>query len=365
MTRGIVAFDLELLSSNNDVILQRVDQILCSPLFFLLLRADPHSGDLAVGTTSSEPARRFGTSIDIISYNDIFVKWFAKNKYKIMFKKLFFLLVLAIFLPMAGAKAHNPRLVETDPVKVENPEISQAFYDELPGDPRTYQMSSAQPFELYLNLIVPDSSNPAGRYAARIYAVAPNGNRQLIYDLLSTEKEWEFFAEPFAGDDYWQGPTWQENLPPGDYEVLVYNEKNQGKYVLAVGREEYFPWYELVNSINVIPDLKKDFFELSRADFLFSVFGGVYVFLALIIGFLVGLISYLLYKIFRKDKRRKVCNMNLMDRFLRLFGALILFLVGIFWSWHPAFFILAGFMLFAFLSKFCVLFLLIKRNSCK
>lgn len=77
--------------------------------------------------------------------------------------KIGFLLgiVLIIFLSINSLNAHQPRL-ETgkfvsleNPIIVENPEISQAFYGELEGNPDYFQIKSDQPFQLYVNLLVP------------------------------------------------------------------------------------------------------------------------------------------------------------------------------------------------------------------
>src|SRR5579872_6158967 len=71
------------------------------------------------------------------------------------------------------ASAHQPQVVHTDPVTVSQPEISKAYYDELRGEPRAYRITSAHAFPLYLQLTVPRSSNPNGRYTAAVYRLTP------------------------------------------------------------------------------------------------------------------------------------------------------------------------------------------------
>ncbi len=77
---------------------------------------------------------------------------------------LFVLLLSSLSL----VSAHQPRLdtqttvsVE-NPILVDNPEISQAFYGQLNGKPVYYQIQSTQPFQLYLNLLVPTSPGQGG-----------------------------------------------------------------------------------------------------------------------------------------------------------------------------------------------------------
>jgi predicted membrane protein len=62
-------------------------------------------------------------------------------------KKLF-VPVLAVFMMLGICSAHQPRIEfdqshpETNPVVVSNPEISQAFYGDLQGQPDYYQITS-------------------------------------------------------------------------------------------------------------------------------------------------------------------------------------------------------------------------------
>ena len=58
--------------------------------------------------------------------------------------KTFFILgALFLFLPFI-ASAHNPRVVKNgEPVIVQNPEISQAFYGELKGEAQIFEIDSA------------------------------------------------------------------------------------------------------------------------------------------------------------------------------------------------------------------------------
>ena len=89
-------------------------------------------------------------------------------KEKLQYSSVFLIILLVLFFSMSVASAHQPRL-ETDtnismnnPIVVENPEISQAFYSTLKGSPDYYKISSDIPFKLYLNLLVPASAGIAG-----------------------------------------------------------------------------------------------------------------------------------------------------------------------------------------------------------
>ena len=69
-----------------------------------------------------------------------------------------YLLSFLLFFVISGvALAHQPRLVGDDLViKVEDPEISKAYYGTLKGEPAIYIIQSNEPFNFYLDLLVPD-----------------------------------------------------------------------------------------------------------------------------------------------------------------------------------------------------------------
>jgi hypothetical protein len=103
--------------------------------------------------------------------------------------------------------AHQPRL-ETgtnvsmnNPIVVKKPEISQAFYSTLHGNPDYYKIQSDVPFKLFLNLLVPTSPGIQGDFvSAEVLDV--NGNVLLI--LNGTNSTWTPMFEEFGGDNYFQ-----------------------------------------------------------------------------------------------------------------------------------------------------------------
>jgi hypothetical protein len=166
-----------------------------------------------------------------------------------------------VFFAGISASAHQPRLVgdETD-IIVENPEVSQAFYGTLIGGPVNYHISSSIPFRLHVGLLVPDIEGVDKDISA---AISKNGDGGPYTDLSfldGTQHEWTRYFEDFAGDYYWQGPEKTINAEAGDYTVMLFNQNNQGKYVLVVGEKESFPLSEMIHTIGVLPALKMDFF---------------------------------------------------------------------------------------------------------
>ncbi|MDH4330893.1 MAG: hypothetical protein OEV93_05075 [Candidatus Moranbacteria bacterium] len=181
----------------------------------------------------------------------------------------FFILILP-FLCAGVVSAHQPRLVESENVVIENPEVSQAFYGELVGEPAFYELESENPFDLYVAILVPDVPGVSKDVSAEI---SREGNGGFSVFLDGENFEWTEYYEEHAGDNYFSGPYFsdenKDELHPkgvrvseGKYVIKVSNLSNQGKYVLVVGDTESFPLREIARTVTVMPGLKK-YFEKS------------------------------------------------------------------------------------------------------
>ncbi|MBS4009090.1 MAG: hypothetical protein KGZ45_11810 [Clostridium sp.] len=164
-------------------------------------------------------------------------------------------LMLLLLLP-ATAAAHQPRVVVGEKnVEINNPEVSQAFYALLEGEPDVYLLEKDEPFSLYISMLVP--ALPAARTDFTVTVV--DGEDRSILTLNGGEHQWETFFEPFAGDRYLQGPEIEVSLMAGDYRIYVTNPANSGKYVLSVGRQERFSPREIAAMIRELPAVKSFF----------------------------------------------------------------------------------------------------------
>jgi hypothetical protein len=157
----------------------------------------------------------------------------------------------------------------------------------LTGTPRTYQVESDKEFDLYVNILVPKSSNPEGRYSAEVYLVEGK-QRKLVGTLKQDAVKWKEFFEPYAGDYYIMGPELKRRVPSGHYEIVVFGRQNLGKYVLAVGEKEAWDFRATLEALLVLPKLKIDFFKTSILTLLPTLMGLIYlivllIFIALII----------------------------------------------------------------------------------
>ena len=182
--------------------------------------------------------------------------------------------VMLFFLP--AARAHQPRLVDTETeVRVTLPEISKAYYGELAGAPVTYHIEAENEFRLYVNILVPDIEGIDKDVSVNILKQGT-----VISHLDGIGHDWAPFFEPFAGDHYFRGPEYVQMQGPGSYQIQVYSPDNQGKYVLAVGDREAFPFVDLVKTYAILPRLKSEFFGKSPFSAYWNIMG---IFLAVML----------------------------------------------------------------------------------
>ena len=213
---------------------------------------------------------------------------------------LSFSFISILFIPIL-VLAHQPRLAESNFIEVENPEISQAFYGELKGEPIYYKIESSEPFSLYVGILVPDVPNIDKDVSAEIY-LEKDGQKELVALLDGLNHDWPTFYEEFAGDSYFWGPEFKaegaegfmpkgKEVEAGVYSVKVFSSDNQGKYVFVVGEKEEFPAGEIINTIKVLPKLKSDFFGKSAWSAFFNRIGFYLIIpLALVVAILVLII---------------------------------------------------------------------------
>lgn len=193
-----------------------------------------------------------------------------------MFKKILLFSFVVLFLGTAGtAKAHLPRIIynNSGDVEVKDVETSQAFYDELGGNHRNYLISSNSDFNLYINLLVPQASNPNGRYSAKVFFVNNGVDEEIAFIDGQTDFKWVSFYEPFGRDYYLKGPEFEKKVSSGQYKIIVFSYENRGKYVLAIGKEEKFSIIETLNVYWQLPLLKLEFFKTSVFEFFLTPFG--------------------------------------------------------------------------------------------
>jgi hypothetical protein len=210
--------------------------------------------------------------------------------------------ILLFFSLFSTASAHQPRIVykqhipQTNPVIVENPEISQAYYAELKGQPEYYRIISDKEFNLYVQLLSPQIADAKKDFSAEVIK-----DVNVISVLNGSDHKWTEFYEPFVGDSYWMGPAFSQKEPQGEYRIKVYNPDNTGKYVLVVGKAEAFPLNETLKMFVTLPQLKTYFGKSCFTAFFNLV--GLFFLIQIVI---LAVIVWGLVRIVRKVKKKMV-----------------------------------------------------------
>lgn len=201
------------------------------------------------------------------------------------------LLILSLSVPLV-ALAHQPRVVNTNQIFVEEPEISKAYYGTLVGEPHVYTIYASSTFELYVNILVPDEAGArTDMTAAVIDTQTPN---EPLVVLGGSDAPWKKYFEEFARDAYLRGPEFKKQVPAGTYQIRVWNSNNMGKYVLATGDIEQFKSDDILHAVQVLPQIKQEYFNKSPLTALATPFiGGPILLLLVILG--VGAYPALLY----------------------------------------------------------------------
>jgi len=215
-------------------------------------------------------------------------------------KKITLSIFIFLFLGLAfNVSAHQPRIIytQTGDIKISNPEVSQAFYDELKQKPREYFIDSDKSFDLYINLLVPEFENKDGRYSANVFLIE-NGKEKKLFSLDGSALTWQEFYEPFGRDYYLKGPEIDKQVEAGKYKIEVFSKDNQGKYSLVIGKKEFFDAQSVLNIYWQLPMLKLTFFKTSVLEFFFTPFGialigaiGALLIILAILNYLFGLVS--------------------------------------------------------------------------
>jgi hypothetical protein len=214
------------------------------------------------------------------------------------------LLLILIFIFLFGLQfisAHQPRIIYDKTNVYENilnPEISQAFYGELRGNPDYYFINSTSDFVLYLNILSPDINNARKDFSFEIFS--KNGN------ITVNGTNWKKFYEEFGGDNYWKGPEFEKNVSTGFYIIEITNPENEGRYSLAVGKIESFPFGESVKAIFSVIRLKHDFFNKSYFAFFEGIIGKMIGGIFLITAFIIWLVIFLVKRHKKKGKRHRL-----------------------------------------------------------
>ena len=261
---------------------------------------------------------------------------------KMINKLLIVILFVILFSWPLGVFAHQPRIVDTEKIRVTKPEVSKAYYAKLSGKPHTYIISVNSAIDLYVNVLFPYKEGHKKNITVKVFR-----GDQSLGELSSGEVDWKKFFEPFGQSMYWKGPELKKNVDAGKYKILVQSKEKNLRYVLAIGETEDWNGIDIIKAILLIPELKRNFFEESPISFIFSPLGYGYILLLQLLALLVG---WVILKIM------KISGINIQWKYLQKFAKVFMVLGVFFWvgllswavrtSWDPIIILMSGLALF-------------------
>lgn len=258
------------------------------------------------------------------------------------------------------ASAHQPRLVESRETEVVAPVVSKAYYGTLAGEPHAFSFVATTSFPLYVGVLVPDRPGQKKDVSA---VVLKDGAEIALLD--GSSFAWTSFYEPFGNDTYWEGPEYKAAAEPGNYEIRVWSSANDSAYSLAIGEVETFDASETWNALTLIPILKRDFFQKSPVDFIFSPFGaGLLIAMYLLAAIFGFAYRALLRRLARGTPRGLGTNIGKPDRLLRFSLGVGLLVWAVTTTWSPLLLFFSGFCFFEAAFSWCGFYAALGRSTC-
>jgi len=199
------------------------------------------------------------------------------------------LTILLLSLPVVTA--HIPELVIEDrnytlePIIVNEPEISYAYYGKLQGSPQIYKIESENPFHLYVSLLVPY----VGQESSEVEFHIMKDEEKIV--MMHDYQNWTKWYEEYGGDWYLQGPEYEADVEAGTYLVEVHSDTNSEDYTLAIGKIERFGAVEILKTVFVLPLMK-------------ALFWKSYLMIGVYILIIAGIIALIYVKIIKRVRKK-------------------------------------------------------------
>ena len=230
----------------------------------------------------------------------------------------------------------------------------------MTGVPDVYTIQATTPFNLYVNILVPEIAGQKKDVSATI---VKDGKPLATLD--GTQFTWTNMFEPFGYDTYWVGPEYKAKADTGTYVITVTSSNNDSKYSLAIGETENFDFKEIMNALKLVPQLKSNFFNESPINFILSPFGWGLILTLYVLAGIVGLVyRFVLKKIAKNSVRGVNKNIGTWDRLIRLVIGAVLLLWAMTTTWSLILIFLSGFAIFEALFSWCGFYAALGKNTC-
>jgi hypothetical protein len=177
--------------------------------------------------------------------------------------------------------AYSSNFVSDVLTLIDTPEKQQVFFGELSGQEHFFVIDSAEDFNLYINILIPDLPG-----VNKDFSLTLSKEEELLF-LDGKSYTWAPYVDTFSNDHYYQGPSADLNLEAGNYVIEVFSADNNGKYALIVGNDNNTNFKEFFKQLWKMPRIKH-FFETSP---IFAYLNRAGLFTFSIIIFAIAVIS--------------------------------------------------------------------------
>ena len=179
--------------------------------------------------------------------------------------------IIATLLSITAA-AHQPILdkgkfpnTRDEPYVVKQPEISKAIYSELTGSDHYYRIESETDFAFYAGITVAKVDDCALETVFSYEVLDADFN--VIDQRSGDDFEWWPWYEEYGKKWYWVGPEIGKDFASdrqyaaGTYHIRVFNQDNQGAYVLVIGDIEKFTLPVIARTLVTLPTINNKYWD--------------------------------------------------------------------------------------------------------
>jgi uncharacterized membrane protein len=244
-------------------------------------------------------------------------------------------LVVALILLFNGLLHSNARRMVTEQlVTVSEPEIAKTYYGQLKGVQDTFLIDSANPFELYVNVAVPDGAQAKKNIWAEIYTLeeTPQADGKIFQKktsvaLLDPNKvDWTTSYDSIIGESYLKGAELKDDQSggnvkgvveqPGKYYIKVFDindedEESNGNFILTIGAKEKISTDEAINTIRILPNIQSSLWGKTQYMAYVNLVG---LMLVIPIILFIAIIVFIARKISKKVKKKNTENKDKSDK---------------------------------------------------
>jgi hypothetical protein len=153
-----------------------------------------------------------------------------------------------------------------DPYIIKDPEISKAIYSTLDGVEHFYKIKSDEDFNMYAGITVAKQDDCPDEYKKFSFSILDE-NFNTLHTFDGESFKWWSWYEEYGKKWYWVGPEYGADFKStnvfkkGTYYLKIYNNNNEGNYVLAVGDIEKFNALVIGKMMLVLPKINKKFWN--------------------------------------------------------------------------------------------------------